>query len=147
MTKSGDDEDLSPWPRQHRQTFEGKLQNALESDIFSTLDSKDLPMAVSRIARAARSSPKELLQESFAFSLVARNEKVFGDLLRRVTTFNFDETGIYPLHLLTSFLDGSKTCCNLLDAVMKQLSNGTFIDGYMSITAVIQYWTICSSQS
>jgi hypothetical protein len=128
MADSNTDEDMPRWPSGHRQTFEEKLQGALENSSFSTLDPKDLPVAVSKIAKATRSSPRELLQESFAFSLVARNEKVFWSLLEQVLNFSFENTGIYPLHLLTSFLDGSKTCCNLLDAALNQLSERTCID-------------------
>jgi hypothetical protein len=125
---SDSNEPLPRWPSGNQQIFEEKLQGALESSSFSTLDPKDLPMAVAKIAKATRSSPRELLQESFAFSLVARNEKIFWSLLERVSNFNFENTGIYPLHLLTTFLDGSKTCCNLLDAALNQLAEQTCID-------------------
>lgn len=115
------------WSSPHRLTFEQKLQAALESSSFSTLDPKELPMETAKIAKASSSSPREFLQESFAFSLVARNEKVFWSLLDRVSQFSFEDTGIYPLHLLTSFLDGSKTCCNLLDGALNKLAEDTHI--------------------
>ncbi|CZR64442.1 uncharacterized protein PAC_14340 [Phialocephala subalpina] len=127
-TGLNDGEDLHAWPSGHQQTFEQKLQLSLEMNNFTTLDPKDLPMAVSKVVKAARSSPRELLQESFAFSLVARNERVFWSLLCRASSLNFVGTGIYPLHLLTSFLDGSKTCCNLLDAALNHLAGGNRID-------------------
>lgn len=123
----GSDE-YRPWPRTHNQTFEQKLQAALETGNFSTVACEDLPVAASRIAKAARTSPMELLQESFAFSLVARNEKLFWNILEKVSRVTFDDSGVYPLHLLTSFLDGSKTCCNLLDGAMNNLCGRTRIE-------------------
>ena len=52
------------------------LQAALEENTFSTLDPTDQPVALSQINGAARQSPKELMQESFGFSIVARNENI-----------------------------------------------------------------------
>jgi hypothetical protein len=128
ITRADSNEDLPRWPSGHRQTFEEKLQAALGNNSFSTLDPKGLPMAMTKIAKATRSSPRELLQESFAFSLVARNEKIFWALLSRVSDYSFEDTGIYPFHLLTSFLDGSKTCCNLFDSTLNNLAEQTRID-------------------
>ncbi len=117
----------SRWPK-NRQTFEEKLQAALENNSFSNLNAHDLPMTLARITKATRHSPIELLQEGFGFSLVARNEEVFWELLPRAARTNFEGTGIYPFHLLTSFLDGSKTCCNLLDAALNQIAETSSIN-------------------
>ena len=117
----------SRWP-ETRQTFEEKLQAALENSSFSNLNPSDLPMALVQITKATRRSPSELLQESFGFSLVARNEEVFWELLPRVARTNFEGSGVYPLHLLTSFLDGSKTCCNLLDAALNHIAEENSIE-------------------
>lgn len=116
----------SRWPKT-RQNFEEKLQAALENSSFSNLNPGDLPMTLVQITKATRRSPRELLQESFGFSLVARSEEVFWELLPRVAETNLEGSGIYPLHLLTSFLDGSKTCCNLLDAALNHLARGNSI--------------------
>lgn len=114
----------SRWsPAANKQTFEEKIQAALENNTFSNLNISDLPMAVAQVMKATRHSPTELLQESFSFSIVARNEEVFWKLLERVGNMTFVDTGIYPFHLLTSYLDGSKTCCNLLDASLNQLAS------------------------
>lgn len=117
------------WPDSEcTQTFEDKIKAALESNSFSNLHPSDLPMAISQITMATRRSPKELLQEAFGFSMVARNEEVFWKLLPRASSTNFENTGIFPLHLLTSFLDGSKTCCNLLDAALNNISEMSCIE-------------------
>jgi hypothetical protein len=128
ITRGEEDDHLPRWPSTHKQTFEEKLQAALENNRFSNLDINNLPMAIAKIVKATRSSPRELLQESFAFSLVARNEELFWNLLGKMGSLSFEDTGIYPLHLLTSFLDGSKTCCNLLDAALNQLAEYSRID-------------------
>jgi hypothetical protein len=130
-TMAGPDgeESWSRWPKSEQgPTFEEKLQAALENGSFSNVNPKDLPMAVSQISKATRSSPKELLQEGFGFSLVARNEEVFWKLLPRAAKTNFEGTGIYPFHLLISYLDGSKTCCNLLDAALNNLAEYSSVE-------------------
>lgn len=56
-----DGEDIwSRWPKT-RQTFEEKLQAALENNSFSNLNANDLPMALAQITKATRHSPWELL--------------------------------------------------------------------------------------
>jgi hypothetical protein len=59
---------------------------------------------------------------------VARNEEVFWQLLPRAAQTTFEESGTYPFHLLTSFLDGSKTCCNLLDAALTNIAERSSIE-------------------
>jgi hypothetical protein len=123
------EETWSRWPESdRRQTFEEKLQDALENSKFSNIDADDLPIALVQIKKAIRRSPKEILQEGFGFSLVARNEEVFWDLLPRAAGTNFEGSGIFPFHLLTSFLDGSKTCCNLLDAALNTIAEENNIE-------------------
>ncbi len=125
-----DSEEIWPrWPDAEIEVaFEEKLQAALENGSFSNVSPGKLPMAVAQIAKITRRSPKELLQECFAFSLVARNEEIFWKLLPRVAETNFADTGIYPLHLSTSFLDGSKTCCNLLGAALNSMAETLSIE-------------------
>jgi len=125
-SESEGEDNRTPRPKT-RETFEEKLQAALENSKFSNLNPGDLPMTLVQISKAARRSPKELLQEAFGFSLVARNEKVFWKLLPRAARTNFVGSEIYPLHLLTSFLDGSKTCCNLLDAALNHIAEESSI--------------------
>jgi hypothetical protein len=127
ITGPNGEEDWKRWPKTG-QTFEEKLQAALEDNNFSNLNSNDLPLALVQITKTTKRSPKELLQEGFGFSLVARNEEVFWKLLPRAAETCFEGSGIYPFHLLTSFLDGSKTCCNLLDAALNKIAEHSSVE-------------------
>ena len=113
-----DEENWPSWPGSHDSSeYAKKLSDSLESNNFSNLKPGDLPIAVGHIAGAARRSSDELLQEAFGFSIMSRNESLvrghsyeFGD--------RFEVTGLYPFHLAVSYLDGSKTCCNILDILV-----------------------------
>lgn len=96
--------------------FTDKLSDDLESNDFSNLSLDGLPIAVDLTARATRGSPKELLKEARGFSIMSRNVNLVIDLLEEIGE-NVDITGLYPLHLAGRYLDGSKTCCNVLDAL------------------------------
>ncbi|KAF6241916.1 hypothetical protein HO173_000628 [Letharia columbiana] len=96
--------------------FTGKLSDNLESNGFSNLSLDGLPIAVDLKARATRGSPKELLKEALGFSIMSRNVNLVIGLLEEIGE-NVDITGLYSLHLAIRYLDGSKTCCNVLDAL------------------------------
>lgn len=94
-----------------------KLSASLESNDFSSVKVVDLPIAVDQVSRAARHSPKELLEEALGFSIMSRNNGLMRDLLDRilVTKNGLALSGLYPFHLAVTYLDGSKTCCGILD--------------------------------
>src|SRR5437763_3613872 len=75
------------------------------------------PAAVSTIARAIERSPNELLEESFAFAIMGRNVELVGDLIRQIQKAEIDISSLHPGHLAISYLDGAKSCCNILDLI------------------------------
>ena len=113
-----EDEDSWPtWPASpDPKTFTEKLSNGLGSNDFSNVRLNDLPIAVNQIARAARRSPDELLKDAIGFSIMSRNVELMEELLGDAG-LSFDDSGLYPFHLAVSYLDGSKTCCNVLEAI------------------------------
>ena len=120
---SHDEETWTTWEISSNATnFEEKLKSGLESNDFSTIRAADLPVAVSQIATAARRSPDELLIEAFGFSIMGRNFDLVEELSRKICLC--DEARLrelFPFHLATSYLDGSKICCNLLDLLVSEM--------------------------
>ena len=96
-----------------------KLIHSLESNDFSTIKSNDLPIGVNHMARAARSSPNELLEEALGFSIISRNSDLMQDLLTKLGE-RLDVAGLYPFHLAVTYLNGSKTCCNILRELVRR---------------------------
>lgn len=110
-----DEESWLPWPGFHDSSeYTKKLSDSLESNDFSNVKPGDLPISVDHIARAARRSPDELLQEAFGFSIMSRNLGLVANLCEE-NGDRFDITGLYPFHLAVSYLDGSMTCCSILE--------------------------------
>lgn len=108
--------------------FADQLQENLESNHFSTIDVSELPISSGQIARAARRSPEQLLQDSFGFSIMARNKDLVDDMLEHLEERRKDPISslhdLYPLHLASSYLDGSKTCCDLFHRILEGLPQG-----------------------
>ena len=93
-----DEESWPLWPgSRDSEELTEKLSDSLETNDFSNVRLDDLPIAMGQVARAARRSPNELLEEALGFSIMSRNESLAGDLLA------------------VSYLDGSKTCCSILE--------------------------------
>lgn len=113
-----DEESWPTWPGSRgSKEFTEQLCESLETNKFSNVKFDDLPIAVDHIARAARGSPAELLIEALGFSIMSRNVKLVDDIVEKVWD-RPDVAGLYPFHLAVSYLDGSKTCCSILDALV-----------------------------
>ena len=113
-----DEESWPRWPSSATlREYPEKLNDSLESNDFSNVKLDDLPIAVDHIARAARRSPNELLKEAIGFSIMGRNLELMFELLEDDLGNRTDVTGLYPLHLAVAYLDGSKTCCSILDGL------------------------------
>ena len=112
-----DEESWPAWPgSRDPQEFTEKLSDSLESNDFSNVRLGDLPIAVNHIVKAARRSPNELLEEALGFSIMSRNMDLMVGLLDEIGE-GLDVSGLYPFHLAVSYLDGSKKCCSILDAL------------------------------
>ncbi|KIX03560.1 uncharacterized protein Z518_07113 [Rhinocladiella mackenziei CBS 650.93] len=112
----------SEWPPTWEQPpLEERLRNALENNDFSNIATNRLPLAMSQIVKAVERSPHELLLESFSFSIMARNEPLLEQMLRKVADAGIDIKTVYPLHIATSYLDGGSACCNILDHLCSSL--------------------------
>ena len=92
-------------------TFEERLKETLESNDFSSINLSQVPLLVPAIVKAVKSSPNELLEEAIGFSIMGRNASLLYDLLQKAREANLVTSNLYPFHLATSYLDGSKTCC------------------------------------
>lgn len=116
-----DEESWPTWPGSRgSKEFTEQLCESLEANKFSNVKFDDLPIAVDHIARAARGSPAELRKEALGFSIMSRNMSLVISLLiqggRRL-----DVAGLYPFHLAVSYLDGSKTCCGILNSLVERI--------------------------
>lgn len=112
----------SPWPGSVNHTdLIRSLEEALQNNSFSNIEVKDLPLSASQVVKAAQRSPDELLEEAFGFAIMVRNEELLRAFLRGKNATNFDVTRKFPFHLATSYLDGAKTCCNVLDLLVSHL--------------------------
>jgi len=112
-----DDEALGPkWPEGWEEPpFKERLRDNLKSNDFSTININQLLVAISTVAKAVKSSPNELLEEAIGFSIIGRNASLLRDLLRKAKEAKLDISNLYPFHLATSYLDGSKSCCLILN--------------------------------
>jgi hypothetical protein len=105
--------------------FAERLQENLESNDFSTVETGYLPISAGQIARAAKRSPEQLLEDAFGFSIMGRNRSLVNDMMEYIdggTGFSLHD--LYPLHLASSYLDGSKTCCGLFDDIVQRMPSG-----------------------
>ncbi|KAF7880582.1 uncharacterized protein EAF02_007428 [Botrytis sinoallii] len=120
-----DTRDPDTWKRwqanRNPTNFARKLRAALKNNLFSNICAFDLPITTTSLSEAAKTSSSALLMECFGFAIMTRNPKLFWKILPRIETTVVLNSNLYPLHLATSFLDGSKTCCNILDALVNQM--------------------------
>jgi hypothetical protein len=119
----------SPWPGKFDHSdLTRSFQEALHYNSFSNIEVGELPFTVSEIVKAAQESSDKLLEESFTFAIMARNEDLLYNILHGRDAANLNVTSLFPFHLAGSYLDGSQTCCNLFDLLVSRL------DGLNGIT-------------
>ena len=119
-----DEKSWKDWPSfSDQQPCQERLLESLARNDFSDIKVEDLPIAVPQIAKSLEGPNNGLLEEAFGFGVMARNLKVLQDLdskleteeqLKKVHELN-------PLHLATSYLDGSKTCCSILNGLFDMI--------------------------
>ena len=98
-------------------TLTEKLCDNLQSNNFSNIERDKLPIAVDQIATAARRSPEELAIEAIGFTIMGRNVDLLTTHLKN-WVIDIDSSGLYPFHLAISYLNGAKTCCDVLDTLL-----------------------------
>ena len=117
------EESWRPWPSSWEQsTFQEILLKNLARNDFSDIRTENLPVAVSSIFETSENPQSELLEEAFGFAIMARNGEVTENLIDEIRTSS-DEvketiSQLNPLHLATSYLDGSNTCCTIFRSIL-----------------------------
>jgi hypothetical protein len=124
-----DESTWRPWPRAQYGDFKGdfveKLQAGLESNDFSTIEARDLPISVGQIVKAAQRSPTQLLEEAFGFSIMARNRDLINNIIEQIDDGpEFSLKELFPLHLASSYLDGSNSCCGVFSDIVQGMPAG-----------------------
>lgn len=117
------EETWRPWPSSSEQpTYQETLLNNLAKNEFSNIKAENLPIAVPRIFEASENPQSELFEEAFGFAIMARNYEIILDLTEDIQKMSYEVNEkilkLNPLHLATSYLDGSKTCCNILGRIL-----------------------------
>jgi hypothetical protein len=104
------------WPESWKDLpFEERLKENLESNAFSSINLSQVPLSISAVVKAVKSSPNQLLEEAIGFSIMGRNASLLHDLLQKAREAELALSNLNPLHLATSYLDGSKACCVILE--------------------------------
>jgi hypothetical protein len=102
--------------------FRQKLREALESSDFSTFKPTSLPVALPQVLKVTEKSPNEFFKEAFGFAIMGRDEDLVASTCIEVWQQQLDFDGLFPYHLATSYLDGSRTCCNIFSILVLHLA-------------------------
>lgn len=98
----------------HAPTLHEILSRALEAERFSRVGAQQLPIYASQVARAIRCSYDEMWKDSVRLAILGRNiELLDRTLCVSETRLKLIEE-VYPLHLAATYLDGSKSCCQIM---------------------------------
>jgi hypothetical protein len=136
-----DDTFWPPWsPNEQQPSLQVHLRNALEHNDFSTIPATDLPVAIPAIAKAAdEERSNELLLESLAFSIMSQNINQISPIVVQLETKRVDLSirrvglsSLHPYHLAVSFLDGSKSCCDMVSELRGNISILYFDEMYLN---------------
>jgi hypothetical protein len=116
--------------------FRQKLREALESSNFSTFKPTSLPAALPQVLKAAEKLPNEFFKEAFGFAIIGRDEDLVRSTCVELLEQDLDIGGLFPYHLATSYLDGSRTCCNIFSMLLSSVSDAKFSKNYGFINSL-----------
>lgn len=107
-------EHFKEWPADwHEPPFEQRLRDNFATNDFSDLKAEDLPIAIGTVAKAVEHSPGVLFEEALGFAIMGRNPILVDELLQQWTKEKSDISSLYPFHLAITYLDGSRSCCQV----------------------------------
>jgi hypothetical protein len=107
-------EHFKEWPAGwHKPPFEQRLRDNFATNDFSDLKAEDLPISIGTVAKAVEHSPGVLFEEALGFAIMGRNPILVDELLQQWTKEKSDISSLYPLHLAITYLDGSRSCCQI----------------------------------
>jgi hypothetical protein len=106
------------WPNP-RPEFSERLAEGIQAHDFSTVDAQEIPSSVSQMVQVAVQDPHSILEETLGFAICASNHDLVNDVLSQMYKKGIKCSRIYPLHLATSFLDGAKSCCLILESLLQ----------------------------
>jgi hypothetical protein len=130
----GDNPTWTSWsPSEQQASLQTRLRDALEQNDFSPTSATDLPVAIPQILKAADERlSNEFLIESLGFSIMSRNldqiRRVYEQLLEK----RIDPASLRPFHLATSFLDGSKSCCDVIATLANRITGAKVYETYLN---------------
>lgn len=129
-----DDSTWQTWlPSEQQATLQTRLRDALEHNDFSPTPILNLPIAIPQIAQAAdKDRSRELLIESLGFSIMSRNAHQIHKICGQLYDMGVDTTSLHPFHLATSFLDGSKSCCDVVATLADNITGSKVHDTYIN---------------
>ncbi|KAL8741566.1 MAG: hypothetical protein Q9190_005837 [Brigantiaea leucoxantha] len=120
--KTEDEKLWKPWPKEWKEPpYESQLLRNLATNDFSNIQAESLPIAVSQVVKVSEASTRELLVEALGFSIMARNAELIpralDDLIVKAGYQSHDLDKLHLFHLAATYLDGSKSCCTIFDAL------------------------------
>ncbi|MCJ1472336.1 hypothetical protein MMC13_000983 [Lambiella insularis] len=99
--------------------LEMRLLANLASNSFSEIIAEDLPIALPQVVKAAERSKEGLLEEALGLAIIARNRDLLYTQLTQLCTSSNEAAlevfrNLKPVHLATTYMDGSRACCDIL---------------------------------
>ena len=130
LPQEQDIEDESTWrawddgPRSRELVY--TLGQGLSSNAFSSIDQSDLSILASTFTETVKRSQEQLVAQSWGSAIMARNIELLGSLAQDI---EYPEAvrNTYPYHLAASYIDGAKSCCKVLEAVVSYLNDEDLI--------------------
>ena len=108
-----------PWSSsEHEPSLHQTLTQGLGSNHFSDIEAENLPVALPKIVQALESSKDAFSEETLGFSIMARNLEMVREILERERVSDQTLGRMRPLHLAVTYLDGSRACCAVVDALL-----------------------------
>lgn len=107
------------WDDQCDRDLISTITEGLQANAFTTHQAEDLPIAIDHIVKTVSGSTEGAEVEAIGFAIMTRNVDALVELLKNEALDPKTVADISPLHLAAKFLDGSKTCCQVMNSLLQ----------------------------
>ncbi|KAI1371945.1 hypothetical protein F4677DRAFT_449947 [Hypoxylon crocopeplum] len=122
-----DESTWTEWPRLgSSEDLATIISSGLQQNLFTAVQSEELPLAMDSIVKTVERSQDETEAEAMGFAIMARNVEALADVLGDGDLPDCFSK-VFPFHLAAQFLGGAKSCCSVMDMLVKYLSDSNSI--------------------
>ena len=124
-----DESTWQEWPDESTEgpEFRKKMFSGLKQNSFSAVDIESLPVAIPQFISSSRATDESMAADAFQLAIMGRNVNLLRTLLDEDPEMALEKKNDL-LFLATTYLDGHRSCCTMIDAIGCRITKPGYVN-------------------